>query len=766
MGSIKTPVTRVIFAAAGIGLMIAVGSVAWTIKRQGLSGREYAAQLQGLKIVFDEAGIPSITGGTWMELGKAQGFVVASERMWQMDLIRRKAAGRLAEWFGPKALPMDIKAQREDRISVVEQSTTMLPREQLNFCDSFAAGVNQFIENFPGRWGIEYTLTGQKPEPWKCQDSLLVVLSMSEMLASGSEDEFAQGKWRKVLPPAWESFLYTMDHPWNKPFFNERERKPLQIPAGSDALPEKEISPTEIASTTDLSDELFAIGSNSWAWNGPAGSWLVNDPHLGQSTPQLWYGIRLKTAENEWVAGVSLPGLPGIVLGMNAHLAWAFTNVGEDVDDLLEEELSPDGTRYVASINGGQKQWRDVETRETKILVKGTAAHHLAIRKTHRGPLLEMPEGSGRFYSRQWLPLKPGRIGIPLLGLNRARNWDELNKAADQFTVPAQNVLMMDHSGNIGYRATGTGVMRKVSGRFPQPGVTGEWTGFAPPAERPRMWIEAEKGVNPTSMATANQRMWVDEFGHNWYGEDRQERINSVLASRNAHSQQQMLELQLDVTSRFRRELMRWIALNGVSSNETERELQQAWIRWDGSGQSDPAIFTDSIHAERMIYRILLGRLRDEFKPALEDGEKYRWKLERAWLVALLSKKGGFKAFGIEDNDLATKVMQKVAESHGRESYQEQNTWSGQHPFVRNVPVVGLLFKVKSNPQPGYADLVRAEKPDHGPSVRMIWNLRRPGDSEWMFPVGQSGHLGSKHYSDLRSRWAGGLMMKAIPDEF
>ncbi len=766
MGSSNRSYARIVFAAAVSGLFIVTATAFWIVKRQGVRAGEYSAQLPGITINFDDAGIPTISGANWQDLAKAQGFVVASERMWQMDLIRRKASGRLAEWFGPKALPLDIKAQREDRATTMAQSVELLPREQREFCEAYSEGVNQFIEKFPGRWGIEYKLTGQKPEAWSCADSLLVVLSMSETLASLSEDEYVQAKWRKVLPPAWESFLYTLEHPWNKPFFNERERKALEIPSGKDALPEKPLSPEEYASNAELSDEPYAIGSNSWAWNGPAGSWLVNDPHLGQSTPQLWYALRMKTDDKEWVVGVALPGLPGVVLGMNPSLAWAFTNVGEDVDDLLEEELSADGTHYLAKGHGSAGQWRKLETRTVEIPVKGTSPQTLEIRKTHRGPLIEIPEGSGKFYSRQWLPLKPGRIGIPTLDLNRANNWDAINKAADRFTVPAQNVLIMDRGGNIGYRATGTGVIRKVTGRRPQPAAEGEWAGFAPPTERPRMWIEAEKGPNPTSMATANQRMWVDRFGHNWYGEDREERINSVLRSRNTHTQQQMLELQMDVTSRFRRELMHWVALNGVSSTEKERELQQKWIRWDGSGLTDPDIFTDSIATERMLYRILLGRLREHFKPELAEGEKYRWQLERAWLVALLSKKGSFKTFGLDDADLATTVMRKVAADHGGEIYADRNAWSGQHPFVKNVPMAGWFFRVKSYPQYGYSDLVRAEKPDHGPSVRMIWNMRHPEESEWMFPVGQSGHIGSAHYSDMRTRWTNGAMMKVLPAGF
>lgn len=766
MGSHQWTLRKVTAAVVVLLCLVGGALITWTVKRQGLSVGEYAAQLPGVVLTFDEAAIPTISAGSWTELAKAQGFVIASERMWQMDLIRRKAGGHLAEWFGPKALDLDIRAQREGRDAIMKESGKLLPAEQRKFCDAYASGVNQFIEKFPGRWGIEYTVTGQKPEPWRCEDTLLVVLAMAEDLSASSMNEFVQAKWRKVLPPVWENFIYTMEHPWNRPFFNPRQRKHLIIPQGNDAIPRQALRSEELASNETLNTEPYAIGSNSWAWHGPAGSYLVNDPHLGQSTPQLWYALRLKTKDNEWAAGVALPGLPGVILGMNPYLAWAFTNVGEDVDDLLEEELDPTSTKYAAGIGKSGKHWRDIETTTVYIPVKGAQAHELKVRKTHRGPLFELPANSGKFYTRQWLPLKAGRIGLPTLDLNRAQNWTDLNAAADRFTAPAQNMLIMDRMGNIGYRASGTGVVRAVSGLIPQAATIGEWKRLFPPAERPRLWIPAEKGQHPTSMATANQRMWVDPFGHGWYGEDRQERITSVLESRNTQSQEQMLELQLDVTSRFRRELMRWVTLNSVSSNETERALQQKWLQWDGSGQKDPVIFDQSIAAERLMYKVLLGRLREHYKPTLAEGERYNWKLERAWLLALMSEKGSFKSFGVMDEDLGTAVLKHVAAHPEKIPYQERNEWNGQHPFVKNVPIFGWFFRVKSYAQFGYADLVRAEKPDHGPSVRMIWNLGRPEESTWMFPVGQSGHIGSNHYSDLQNKWAAGAMMKIMPKNF
>jgi penicillin amidase len=734
------------------------------IKQQGLRPHEYAAHIGSASVVFDTHGIPLITASDWNSAARAQGFIVASERMWQIDLMRRKAAGRLAEWFGAKALDHDQRMRAEGRLDVVAKSVEMLPSKQREFCDAYAEGINHFINTFPGRWGIEYLISRQTPDPWRCDDTLLVILSMADLLATGSRDEWIQNKWRSVLPDEWENFLYTKEHPWNRPFFNVREQGQILLPPATKSLPAREVTNAELAAKLDLVASHTAIGSNSWAWKGNSGAFLANDPHLGQSTPQLWYAARIKIGPDDWAVGVTLPGLPGIIIGMNPHIAWAFTNVGEDVDDLLEEKLDTSGTRYLAGKKNGREEWRDLEVVTDSIKVKGKASVALEVRRTHRGPLIELPTGSGKFFSRQWLGLVPGMLRLPSRELATVKDWGDFNEAVDKFTLPAQNILMMDRKGNIGYRSSGTGVVRKVDGRVPQAAVDGEWIGLAPPVERHRMWIEAEPG-KVSSMATANQRMWVDRYGHNWSGEDRQERIVSILEGTNAHTQETMLSLQLDVTSRFRRELLQWVARHGVAAKGREAELRARWVAWDGSGRSDPVSFGNSILAEKLIFKVLIGRVRDAFQPKLEEGDRYDWDLDRAWLIALLAKDGSFSLFGVDEAALATAVIQVIASTKA-ETFPEVNAWNGQHPFVAGMPVIGWLFRTKSYPQYGYSDLVRAEKPDHGPSVRLLWNLASPADSTWMFPVGQSGHLGSPHYADLQEMWAKGEMMKALPAAF
>jgi penicillin amidase len=750
------------------GLVVAICALMlsgfYKVKSQGLASSEYAAHLGNATVTFDEWGIPLITAPDWTSIARAQGFVLASERMWQMDLMRRKASGRLSEWFGAKALEHDRRVRGEGRLEVIAKSVEMLPGSQREFCEAYAEGINQFIRAFPGRWGIEYFMSRQTPEPWQCADTLLVILSMADILASASRDEWIQQKWRKVLPDEWENFLYTKDHPWNRPFFNSREQGQLTLPPASKSLPARELTQAELASNVDLVASHTAIGSNSWAWKGNSGAFLANDPHLGQSTPQLWYASRLKVGPDDWAVGVSLPGLPGIIIGMNPHIAWAFTNVGEDVDDLLEEKLDVSGTRYLAAIKNGQEIWREISISADSIKVKGASSVPVEIRRTHRGPLLELPAGSGKFYSRQWLGLVPGRLGLPSRELATVRDWTTFNAAIDHFTLPAQNIVMMDRKGNIGYRASGTGVIRRVDGRIPQPALEGEWVGLAPPVERHRMWIEAEAG-KVSSMTTANQRMWVDRYGHNWSGEDRQERIVSLLDSSNAHTHDSMLSIQLDVTSRFRRELLQWIAKHGVAGAGREAELKAKWVVWDGSGISDPVAFGNSVLAEKLMFQILVGRVRDAFRPDLSAGERYDWDLDRGWLIALMTKPGSFALFGLEEPALATALIQKIAATE-EAPLPERNAWNGQHPFVAGVPVAGWFFRTRSYPQYGYSDLVRAEKPDHGPSVRLLWNLAYPGESTWMFPVGQSGHLGSPHYADLQKKWANGEMMKALPAGF
>src|SRR5690606_2396635 len=250
-----------------------------------------------------------------------------------------------------------------------------MPDEEKDSCDRYAEGVNRFIDKYPGRWGIEYTLLQVKPEPWACTDSLLVLIEMAETLTSSAYREARAGRWREYLPEDWWNFIYTLDHPWNRPYFGPQVPRYPKLPSSENFLPMAPISesaePEEKAASLDLFERVPAIGSNNWAYRGKNGAFLANDPHLGQNVPTIWYAIRLRVSKEDWVVGASLPGIPGVILGMNPQLAWAFTNTGEDVDDYLKETFSEDGATYLARTENDEEIWEPVIDKTFQVQVKG-----------------------------------------------------------------------------------------------------------------------------------------------------------------------------------------------------------------------------------------------------------------------------------------------------------------------------------------------------------------------------------------------------------
>jgi len=508
----------------------------------------------------------------------------------------------------------------------------------------------------------------------------------------------------------------------------------------------------------------YMPGSNSWAWNGKTGTYLVNDPHLGQSVPGIWYTMRLKISNKEWVVGAALPGLPGIIIGMNQSLAWGFTNTGEDVDDYLAEKISPDGNSYLAEIRNGQEIWEPIQKKNHTLHINGSGDEVIESLATRRGPLIKRPDTGGGFFSRQWLALRAEALRLPVVKLNRAQNWEELNSAIDGLRVPAQNVLMADGKGNIGYRVSGSGVLRKITGRIVQPGTTGEWVGIAPPEERRREFVSADPNA-PTFMATANQRIWVDEFGQGWASDDRADRIREVLSSRSDFTATSMLELQLDTQGRFRRQLLNWVADNADSATRSKHASTiESWRTWNGSSVANPQAFTESIDVETELLQILLGRVRETFLGDLPESYGYSWYTKRAWMVTILDTKDGMNVFGLNDSEVASSLLRFISGRKPSDSFEIANRWQAQHPFKDRIPLVGRFFGVKEFPQYGYFDLVRAESKTFGPSIRLVLNPKDPASSLWNQPVGQSGHIRSAHFRDFQRSWFGGEAHRVFPE--
>lgn len=777
VGRLARALRRVLLALAMLLVLAAAG--AWAIwNRQGLDDEAWA-DFEGATVEIDAHGVPTITAESWPALVEAQGYVTAANRLFQMDLMRRGAGGRLAAWFGEPALQVDEPRRQEDWSGQAAWLAERLPADERRLCDAYAAGVNRFIEDRPWGWGLEYAILRVRAEPWSCPDTMLLLMAMASDLSSSAGADAERAPWMASLPPEWARFLFPADHPWNVPMFGA-PTAPLRLPGQPEPPTPADgaLAPSAV--------EAPVPGSNNWAWAGATGSFVANDPHLGARVPHLWFLVRLRVkpprGEDEWAVGATIPGLPGVVLGMNARLAWAFTNVGEDVDDYLLEQVSEDGGRYLARRGpDGAEVWQEVERRPYTIEVKGAPPREGQALFTHRGPLARRAQLGQRWASRAWLPLqRDSRLArLATVGVNRARDLDDLDRALDAFTFPAQNVVAADAAGNLLYRASGTGVQRAVSGDLPADAVAGEWLGLEPASSRPRLRRAATE-ASPAWIATANERIWNTGFDHRWADDGRAARIRERLDGQTALTRADMEALQLDTYSRYHHVLVRWAIARHAPQDAQQAEAMARWASWDGHAAHDPATFTEALALASALKGALLAPVVARLPAGLRE-LPYSWRRSDAWILATLgvgpedgaapdpttlfqspeSGAAGFAAFGLQEAEVAAAVV--AAALRPAEPYPSANRWTAQHPFVGRVPVLGDLFRIPEPEQLGHDGLVRTELPKFGASLRFVWDLRAPGSSTWITPVGQSGHVRSPHYRDLQAIWREGARLVALP---
>lgn len=716
------------------------------------------------EIQFDANGIPTLQANNWDQLIETQGFLTASERFWQMDLMRKAAVGRLSEWFGKPTLKYDIKKASEDWLSIAKREYNHLPPDEKHYLDLYSQGINQFLKQYPGRWGYEYFILGTDPEPWNGYDSLLIIMSMAHTLSNNAPKEVYQTQWKKQLDDDWKAFLFPRNHPWNHPLFGEAGPA-IQIPPQNKWLPPS--TPDNIKHSANLMvDPVF--GSNNWAIRLHDQYFLANDPHLGYTVPMLWYPMRMRISADEWVVGVTIPGIPGIILGMNQSLAWAFTNAREDVDDYLTETISADGNRYVSHYKNKQPVWQNIIRKKHTIHIRHHEPHTTIIQSTHRGPLTQLNKNPISMASHQWLALKPGMLRLATIAVNQAKNWQQMNLALDRLKSPAQNVLVMDKKGNIGYRASGTGVIRKMSGRIVQNAVDGEWLGFENTAQRHRLWKPNNKKAPARQyIATANERIWTDTYGHAWASDERKARIEEYLENLQTLDIESMKKLQLDTKNLFYRQLIQWFAQHAKPNNPDAKTLVDQWRQWDGFAESNPQVFNDAIHIENLLNKLLITKARQHLL-AKNDTTLYTSTMSSGWLLTLLKSPIGFEVFGFNNQVLANHLLTEI--KHKRTStpydYQQNNTWQTQHVFANAIPFVGKEFAIEALPQKGYSGLVRKERGLYGSTVRLLWDLKNPQNSLWSIAVGQSGHVGSPYYKHFHRPWVEGKYIKIFDAQY
>jgi len=761
--------------------------------------------MQEVTVNRDIWGVPHIRASSLEDLLTAQGYVLAQDRLWQMDVLRRAAAGELSEVFGPIGLERDREYRVLGLRIAAERDAANLSRETRQMLEAYARGVNRYIEQRRGRLPWEFVAMHYEPRPWRPVDSLLVAGYMYQTLTSTWKAELKRAKVTQLVGPERAAELFVVDSPHDH-FIVVGEASGAGVNGvypralGSAKLVEGWRSAEAILEEFD--EEVRAgVGSNNWVVDGTHTAsgkpLLANDTHLQLGMPCIWYIIHL-TASGWNVKGFTLPGAPLVIIGHNERIAWGFTNNGADVQDLYIEKFDPQNPRQYL-VNG---KYATAAVRTERIHVRGQGDDVFDVVVTRHGPIVNRE--AGRAYALQWTATEPGSLGASYSIVGHAQNWQEFREAMRGVPGPAQNAVYADVDGNIGFivaaripvRRCGPGPQagdpRQPCGSVPMPGDTNdyEWTGYIPFEELPQV-LNPPGGV----MATANARVVGPNYPHyltdRWASAYRTERIYELLAEKKKLRPEDCLAIQTDIVSlphRFLAEqLLRAFGVADASAERAgqfaqpfaqpddarTRDLVARLAGWDGRARADSVEMAFVEYTRRSLLRNLL-------RPYLgRETALYQWR-EAVFLEKVLRERPArwlpqeFHSYDellMASADQAVKQLTNDSKQAGFFSLpigRGQLAWPwGRINALQMIHPLGRLgwrkwlLSIGPIEQAGTVYTVKAAQPSHGPAMRYVADLADFDNSLMNITLGESGQYGSPHYRDQFSAWFEGRGLPA-----
>jgi penicillin amidase len=747
----------------------------------------------------DQHGVPHIEAANLDDLLFAQGYVTAQDRLWEMDMARRMAAGEAAEILGSKLLEHD-RMQRVLAMRVTaERLTATLDAQQRRLFDDYARGVNAYIGSHQDRLPAEFRLLMYQPKPWQPVDSMLVVMSMVQMLDEHWPDKLSRERVTARLGPTLAADLY--------PTGSWRDRPPITTEPPITA-PQQNIPDVPLDESQDgaLDGDLLHLrkvmggsecvdcvpGSNQWVASGSrtasGRAMLSNDMHLEQEIPNIWYESGLK-APGLHAAGVTVPGLPLIVAGHNEHVAWGFTALYGDTQDVYVER-----TNSQDQYQGVDGTWRPMEHEQETIHVRGGHDVTLDVARTAHGVVITpLIPGEKRVLTLKWSVYDPKAAGYPLLAMNTASNWTEFRAALGTWWAPTQNVVYADDEGHIGYQAVGE-IPLRPNGLVGVPiaDEQHEWQGFIGFDQLPTVFdppdgilatANARVTPNPNAPATppaagspvsavpvappTAPAVQPPELTLEWGDPYRNERIWKWLEPKDKLTQQQMLTLQTDVYSEFDQEFAQRLAYGIDHAGRVDARLRQAadlMRSWDGAVTVDSAPAAIVASARAVFLSMLL-------KPKLgDDWQLYRWAESNFASEQILMNEPAawlppdYKTW---DDFLADMVRQGLAQADAPGDLRQWR-YGYMRPVDVEHPLYGLLPWFKSwtgtgvQPQSGDGTTVKQVHRTFGPSQRFTIDWSNIDGATEDITMGESGDPLSAYYRDQWPYWYGGTTF-ALP---
>ncbi|WP_426700367.1 penicillin acylase family protein [Rhodanobacter sp. Col0626] len=780
---------RILLAALAIVLLFAFVAGWWLLagSRARLDGERPAAGLTAtVSIERDALGTTTIEARNRSDISYALGYVHAQERFFEMDLMRRVSAGELSALVGPAALKVDLNHRRHRLRAVVVAAYAQLPPVQRHELDRYRDGVNAGLADLRVRpW--EYLLLGSRPQPWRSEDSALVIAAMYLDLNSDgrNERELRMAEMRATLPGPLVDFLLAPDPDWEAPLKGRLSRSSVIPAAGIFDLRHLASTGSSAALAVALAPALDAPrpGSNSFAVAGAltatGAAMLANDMHLGLRVPNIWFRTRLRYPDpaapngQRDVNGVSLPGTPAIIVGSNGQIAWGFTNSYGDWQDWVRVLRDPaDASRY--KVPDG---WAKIESHDEHIQVKGQPDTILKVEDTRWGPIMGK-DADGTPLALAWIAGRPRGYNLDLMQLEHMPDVSAALDLAPKLGMPPQNLLVADRAGHVGWTIAGNsiplraGIDPLLPSDWSKPG-TG-WQGWAAPAQYPRL-------ENPTDgrLWTANNRTidgdalaLLGNGGHDLGA--RAQQIRDDLRARASFTPGDLLDIQLDNRAAFLARWQRLLQQTLVDNKDPAlQSLRQLTTTWRGRAAVDSVDYrlvrAFRTRVSESVLAPFAARVKQRYPdfswPGENSAEGAVWAMIHQQPAQLLDPK--YPDWHTLLVDAAKQVVSELGQQPGglaARSWGEHNRADIKHALSAALPGwLGRFIDMPDQPLAGDNNMPHVAAPGFGASEHLDVSPGHEADGILNMPGGQSDNPLSPYFGAGHEDWVNGRPTPLLP---